>query len=303
MHRKLFGLFIAALAIAPSTSGCADPQSETDDLSASSRSYVTLTHDARKCMSPVCGGYWVKDVNRKTAAQYVSGLDFSASGLDQAVVDVVLAAPPEELVLRGKLGPVESAHNTRAFLVSEAYLGMPGMTPAAGEVFYQAKDRSPTISCFAAPCPNEAATKLNATAKTYFSGYSVARAAAVLVDQDWLIERINHDGAIVAAKIVDGQAFPAGKEQVLDASQVYLRADAVKGPCPAFKLAACPKGQVWTYTRDQDLCLHPDKCVLDAGCPSLQPPKCASGYDVASYRIDAPSCVHLSCDPGFVNDL
>lgn len=303
MNLKLSGLFLAALANALFTSGCADADVQTEDLSASSRSYVTLTHDTRKCMSPVCGGYWIKDVNRKTAARYVSGLDFGASGLQQEVVDVVLAAPPEELVLRGMLGPVEQVHGTRAFLVSEAYLGMPGMAPAADDVFYQAKDRSPTISCLAAPCPNEVATKLNSTAKTYFSGYSVARAAAPFVDQDWLVERVNHHGAVVAAKVVAGQAYPAGAEQVLDAGQVYLRADAVKGPCPMFKLAACPKGQVRTYTRNQDLCLLPGACVADGGCPSLQPPHCAAGYDVASWRIDAPSCVHLSCDPGFVNDL
>ena len=301
-HKLVVTMFLAF--VAPLTAGCvlADETaaSDTSDLSASSRSWVTLTKDTRKCLSPVCGGYWVKDVNRKTAAQYVSDLDFSISDLDEDAIEQVRSAPPGELVIRGKLGKKETQFNTRKFLVSEAYRGMPGVVPVAGETFYNAKDRSPVISCFAAPCPNEAATKLNSTQKTYFDGYSAERALQPHVDEAWLIEQIEHHDAVVAAVFSDGQPHPGGAEKVLDASQVYVKVPANRRSCPAFKLAACPEGQVWTYTRDENLCQHPDKCVEDGNCPSLQPPHCADGYDIASWRVDSPACRTFSCDPSFV---
>ena len=295
-------LFTALAPLAGCTVSADDPSeaSNEDDLSAASRSYVTVTHDNRKCMSPVCGGYWVKDVNRKTAATYVSDLDFALSGLDAAALVDAQGAPAEELVLRGKLGPKEAAHGTRPFLVSEVYRGMPGVVAVAGEAFYQAKPRSPQISCFAAPCPNETATKLNATEKTYFSGYTVDRAKKPFVDAAWLIERVEHGGAVVAGRFSDGQSYPGGVEQLLDASQVFVRLPADPGPCPVFKLAACPKGQSWTYTRDANLCLLPDTCAADAGCPSLQPAQCAEGYDLASWRTHTKSCRAFACDPAFV---
>lgn len=302
MTRKLL-LGISLSALAPLLGGCIVGDGSTsseDDLSASSRSYVTLTRDQRKCVAPLCGGYWIKDVNRKTAAQYVSDLDFSSSGLDEIEIDKVRSAPAEELLIRGKLGPKESAHGTRTFIVSEAYRGLPGVKPVEGDTFYKAQDRKPAISCFTAPCPNEVATKLNTTAKTYFSGYSVERAAKPFVDQEWLIERIEHHGALVAASIVDGQVFPGGPEQVLDASQVYLPIADSRGPCPVFKLAACPKGQVWTYTRSVDLCVLPDKCVADGACTEAEPPQCEDGYQLTSWRADAAQCTEFSCDPTFV---
>jgi hypothetical protein len=303
MNRKLL-LGVGLSALAPLLGGCLagdDGSTSTeDDLSASSRSYVTLTRDTRKCAAPMCGGYWVKDVNRKTGPTYVSDLDFSSSGLEDADVEKVREAPAEELVLRGKLGPKESAHGTRPFIVSEAYRGLPGVTPVAGEIFYQAQDRKPAISCFTAPCPNEVATKLNSTAKTYFSGYAVKRAAAAFVNQEWLIERIEHHGAVVAASIVDGQVFAGGPEQVLDASQVYLPIADSRGPCPVFKLAACAEGQVWTYTRSVDGCVLPDKCVADGQCTEAEPPQCADGYQLSSWRVDGAQCTDYACDPTFL---
>jgi hypothetical protein len=301
MNRRLFAPLVLA-ALAPLSAGCqgAETADSEDELSASSRSYVTVTKDTRKCVAPLCGGYWVEDVNRKTAATYVSDLDFSPAGLGAGALEDARSAPPEELVLRGKLGPKEASFGTRAFLVSEVYRGMPGVTPVAGEAFFQAKPRSPQISCFAAPCPNEVATKLNSTDKTNFDGYEVARAQKPFVDAAWLVERVEHHGAVVAARWSDGQTYPAGVEKLLDASQVYVRLPADPGPCPAFKLAACPAGQSWTYTRTVDLCLTPDKCADDAGCPSLQPAQCAEGYDLASWRTDTASCRAFACDPSFV---
>jgi hypothetical protein len=308
---------LALLSVASFMFGCAtgvdpvpnpqvaDEPTETADgeLSASSRSYVTLRADMRKCMAPMCGGYWVHDVNRKTDEKYVSGLDFAKSGLNEDQIAKILDANPEELVLRGKLGPKDQGFDTRPLLVYEAYRGMPGVAPLAGETFYRAEDRSPQISCFAAPCPNETATKLNATAKTNFDGYSVKRALMPFVDEAWLTARVHKHNAIVSASILNGQKYPGGFEQILDASQVFVRIDDASGPCPAIKLPACGAGQTWAYTRDADLCVMPDMCVADGNCPSLAWPHCADGYSVSAWRVNSVGCTQFACDPSFVDQF
>ena len=271
-----------------------------DGLSATSQSYVTLRPDLRKCMSPLCGGYYVADVNRVTLNEkYVSGLDFSLANLSPDDEDAVRSAPTGELLLRGKLGPLEAQFKTRQFRVTEAYRGMPGVQNAAGESFFRAQDRVPAINCFAAPCNNEVATRLNYAPTTSFTRLSVDRAALALVDKDWLARRVLAHGALVAGKFVNGAVFGAGPEKVLDASQVYLRVPDFAGPCPAVRLAQCPPGSTWTYTRSADRCLIPVGCVPQGICP-LYVPSCAPGYQLASWRAAPSACARFACDPGFV---
>lgn len=270
-----------------------------DGLSATSQSFVTLRHDNRKCMSPLCGGYFVADVNRAALTEkYVSGLDFSLSGLPQTDVDALLAAPATELLLRGKLGPIEAQFKTRSFRVTEGYLGMPGVARGAGEFFFRAADRVPAINCFAAPCNNLVATKLNYTPATPFTRLSVDSAALAYVDTDWLMDRVLAHGALVSAKFVSGAAFPAGPEKVLDASQVYVRLPDVKGPCPTFGMMRCPTGSTVAFTRSADRCLKPAGCVPQGKCTQL-PPTCADGYQLASWSVAPRACAQFVCDVAF----
>ncbi len=140
--------------------------SESDDVSAASRSYVTLRRDTRACAAPKCGGYYAKNVNQATSAEkYVSALDFSAADLDAATIADVKDAADGEVVIYGKLSAIAS-NGTQKLLVTAAYRGMPGFGPATGDLFYGAGQRSPQITCFTAPCNNLTAKKLNATAPT-----------------------------------------------------------------------------------------------------------------------------------------
>src|SRR5687767_11474980 len=90
------------------------------ELGTSTRSYVVLRRDLRRCVAPMCGGYWAHDVNRATLnEQYVSGLDFSRSNLSQPEHQAdVTGAGDFEVVLFGKLGPAESRFQTRKFVVT-----------------------------------------------------------------------------------------------------------------------------------------------------------------------------------------
>src|SRR3990167_2858037 len=195
-----------------------------DEISAVSQSYVVLRHDYRKCMSPMCGGYYVRDANRPYGKEvYVSGLDLTLAGLSETDAAKVTGAPANELVLRGKLGAVEKTFGTRTFRVTEAYRGMPGVTVGAGELFYRAHARDPQINCFTAPCNNDVGQKLNFKPEFAFTTLSVERAAKPFVDQAFLSRRVLTHGGLVSARLRDGAKFPGGYEKVLDASQVFVR--------------------------------------------------------------------------------
>ena len=285
------------------TDSDATVESSADELSSSTASYITLRHDDRKCAAPRCGGYYVKDVNRVATEVYVSGLDFKPSGYGTDAIDAVLGAPMAELVLYGKLGPTEPTFGTRTFLVLEGFRGLPGVVASSLDTFYAASQRSPQITCFAAPCNNGVAVKLIAGTRTYYTRNSVKRAAKAFVDQPWLNDRITNHRALVAGRFVNGTKFAAGYEKVLDASQVFLSVVDMKGRCPIVPLAPCPEGQTWTFTRNVELCVLPNHCASQPSCPSLQPPQCAVGYQVSAWRTDSVSCIAFACDPEFVATL
>ena len=82
--------------------------------------FVTVRLDLRRCVSPLCGGYWVTAVNQAGAqTQYVSGL----TGQSQELLAKVHAVDPKELLLQGTYGQTESRFHTRPFIVTQAFEG------------------------------------------------------------------------------------------------------------------------------------------------------------------------------------
>lgn len=270
----------------------ADLLADDAELSATSRTYVGLRRDYRRCLSPMCGGYWVHDLNRVTLNEvYVSGLDFTGSGLSDAEQGQV-AAGLGEVVLRGKLGPIEKQFNTRPFIVSEAYRGLPGKEVGATQKFFKVKPAS--VQCLRAPCPTLGATRVNYTAQSYFHELSLSRAGEGRVDVKWLENRALNDGAIVGGALVKD-----GDETVLDAANVFVRLPEAMGPCPLVKQAPCATGKVRIYTRDQNRCIVPTQCVTPGAC-ALWVPTCNEGYSLTSWTGGQFACSVSVCDPSWV---
>ena len=290
-----FGLSLGATACSTSTGADQD----SDDLSAASRTFVSVRRDTRKCAAPKCGGYFVKDVNRSasTEERYVSGLDFAhATDLDDAAIEQALDAPDGELVLRGKLGPLGS-HSTRKFLVYEAYRGMPGFGPATGDAYVAVEPRDPQVQCFTAPCDNLTSHELNHTPKTNFTRTDAA--LANLVDAAWLENRVDHGGAIVAGSFVPGDTFPGGPEKVLQASQVFLKLPERVGPCTATPIPDCSPDTA-TFTRNADRCVEFSACVDGGVCPQYVP-ACPEGFSLSSWRGGVNACPVYACDPAWLD--
>lgn len=298
-------LVAAAAFVISTVAGCASGSGQettatTDEaLSAHRWSFVTLRRDLRKCASPVCGGYFVHDVNGDGAESYVSGIDYGHADLDDDALAQLSGAGDGELVLLARLGPVECLHHTRALVARAVWRGMPGRTAADGDLYYAVSQREPAIRCIAAPCPQLVARVLDRRASFFFDRLSVEAAAASFADTDWMASRVvDHDG-LVAGRFEPGTPYPAGDESVLATSQVFVKIPA-RSRCAAPPTPACAPGERMTFDRDADRCLVPTGCVHPGICP-LYRPSCEAGYTLASWPAGGSACAAWACDPSFLD--
>lgn len=259
--------------------------------------------DIRWCrpMGP-CTGHYLSAVNGGHPAGLVASLDFTQSGLDERAIADVEDAPHAELILYGTLLNPTEAGSPRPFIVKAAYRGMPGVAASADEAFYRVEQRSPPVLCFAAPCNNLFAAKLETTDREEITTVNVERAGSQpLVDKAWIANRVALQGALVAGHLRDGAVYPAGTERVLDAGQVYLRLPDVSRCLLQFHV--CPACHHAVYTRNAN------RCAVFAGCVTTQDtclpapkPECAPGYVMASWPADNATCYASACDPAFLSD-
>jgi hypothetical protein len=259
--------------------------------------YVTVRRDVRRCAAPLCGGYFLHELNRTTDERYVSGLDFSPSGLHDDTVSSALEATAD-LVLRGELGPAEPMFGTRALRVIDVYRGLPGVTPGPDDAFLTVHEREPPILCFAAPCNNEVATRLNASTTFTFTTLSVEGVTIPWINQAWLSAAIRRRGAIVAGHLEKGEHLPGGYEEILRVSRVYVHLHDTARACPPRPHVACVRGKVATYRRTEDRCLDFDACVDPGICPEYVP-VCTDGYTLVSWPSSPSGCMAYACDPSF----
>src|SRR5690349_20430525 len=99
MPKKIFA--VAMFLLFTACGGAVDSLDEgADDVSAASWQLFTVRRDERKCMAPMCGGWFATSAQNSS---YVTDLDFSKSALDAGTQEMVRSAPTEELVLRAKL--------------------------------------------------------------------------------------------------------------------------------------------------------------------------------------------------------
>lgn len=284
--------------------GCAGAASDTqddadetrDDLSAGRETFVVLRHDDRKCAAPRCGGFWLKDANRRTAESYVSGLDVSR--LDALAQEQFRDAPAQELVLKGKLGPVSASSGTRAFLVSTAYRGLPGFTVDAGDGF--ATIAYVPIRCITAPCNQFTATRLNTGTKTSLTSVDTSALATAALNPEWLRDRIDNDGAIVAARTVQGVQQPGGRERNYDVSQVFVKLPDVRATCADPALPKCAAGTIAGYDLDVNSCRVLAGCFTPRACPKIMR-LCGEGYHEVTRYQPYEACPGLVCEPEFLD--
>jgi hypothetical protein len=272
--KSIVSAFAAMSAALVSCGGGELSNGEEDQALAPGRSaYVTAARDRRECPAPTCGGWFLSEVNRSQAAVHVPALDFARSGLDEAAIAVALHAGDGELLLRGSLAAA-------AFEVTEAYRGLPGVVPAAGETIYRLEPGSASAWT---------AKRLNTGGAESCDSITVDRAARPWVDKSFVAERLLNYSGLVSASVRSAQ---------LVASQVFLRLPLQRDPCPAQRVPACADGQSNVFTRTDDLCVVPDGCATPATC-ATPAPECDPGYVPTSWPSAPDACPTYRCDPEF----
>jgi hypothetical protein len=120
-----------------------------------------------------------------------------------------------------------------------------------------------------------------------------------LVDQNWLTFRITDKDALVAGKFVDGAQVGAGREKVLQASQVFVKLPDMTQSCPKMPAPFCSGTKVNAWVRDHNRCTVPGACVQPGVCAQYVP-SCAPGYSLTSWTGGARACTQYACDPDWL---
>jgi hypothetical protein len=224
----LVGLLAAALllSVAPPAVGDSPPTVS---------SYYAGRADPRLCPSPMCGGVWVKLVNRSETACgdaarreecYVAESDLTRLPVDDRSRAQLQAAVTEgRAIVRGDLvrGRVAGFPELDVLVVSEVWVASSSRNRATG-TFHTLRDRG--IRCIAAPCFRTHAAALNTGAHANVSAIDLVRSGAPAGERRSALQHLPHVGLITAGRVVADRS--AGRKRVgrkVVATQFYVRAD------------------------------------------------------------------------------
>lgn len=201
--------------------------------------YYIVTHvDLRKCISPVCGGWFVKRVNHahtKCADGtwqpecHVFDLDVSAIGLSEEEEQMFeFAWGASHALVRGSLSKVENGNfDIDTLHATEAWTGVAEST-AKGS-FYGVTDSG--IVCITFPCPSFTEAKLNTAKIANIHGVDLAASGATEDKVNAGYAELAATGVLLAGKhtTITGPAGHVARcERVLQpcASRIEVRSDA-----------------------------------------------------------------------------
>jgi hypothetical protein len=263
-------------------------EAEISELSSSKDTLLmVIGRDTRRCVSPLCGGYFVRDLNSSAPQTYVSGFDFSQSQLSEPDIERVYSAPGNELVLLGRLGTAESRFKTRPLIIKEAYLGLPQVAFSKRDSFYTVN--AVRKVCNTTPCANLLATRVNrTTGHTAVTEVDVSRALKTLVSNDWVLSKVQIGRAVVA-----GRTVRSGAKMVLEASQVFIQLPERIQSCPRIAPPTCADGEISAWNHTENRCDVPAGCTPPGVCAQYIP-SCDAGYVAVSW---VNICPRWACEP------
>jgi uncharacterized protein DUF6748 len=197
-----------------------DTASVSPDPANATSTFYSVRRDRRRCVSPLCGGYFVSRVNlsstrcangRFMRECYVAEIDWNRQ----------LENDSGDMLVRGGLGVKRFARFgiLGVLRVSESWVSTGANRPVG--TFYLVRDRG--VRCITFPCPTHLEAKLNSSFTRNIAGVNLD--AAALGENNAPVVYMamaGPDGVIIAGCDV-AVTGPGGKSFVLRATQVYGR--------------------------------------------------------------------------------
>jgi hypothetical protein len=246
-------LLVAALPLISFATACA-PAAVTDELAGEdpadaagdgkadasidgTYTYFAVKADLRKCAAPLCGGYFVEQLNRTTttcadrstaASCYAPVLDWAESGLSTAQQEKLVGAANRGALAGAPVGIVRGrfAPKDGRFIVTEAWVAETDAVPHG--VFVKVHDGG--VKCITAPCESFRERALNSSRFAMIAGIEWAESGVSDAQIESLTTALFEQphGVIIAGDrvTIDGRA--KGRT----ATAVYTRlVDAPQGAC------------------------------------------------------------------------
>lgn len=246
----LIAILNLAIAIGPSTFGSSQ-ESDADQLSTNTSSadspaaealadegeFYLVRQDVRRCISPLCGGYfvkranqsWTRCANRRWMKEcYVAEIDWNG----KPEIETSKALLRGNIIARrfprfGNLGGLR---------VSESWRST--SDKPASDAHYRVRDRG--VRCITHPCLSHQAAKLNSRLVENIAGVDLAAAGADGEEISEAAAAMTRPEGVIVAGYHATVTGPAGRAQTLKATKFYLLAGAQiggppSGPKPCFK--------------------------------------------------------------------
>lgn len=240
----LVGLFAAAAFVACSAPDAPTPGGDDEAVAEADQTvvsrgvayFIVTQPDLRKCAYPLCGGWFVKQVNQRATLCADGHADFECHAaeldLDKLEVDDNVAAKFEsawgerKALVRGRLQQVNDGHGhlVDTLVATEAWVGQAGKKPTGH--FYGVEDSG--IVCVTFPCPSLHERLLNKGSDQNIHALDLAASGASDKAVEAGLGELYATGILVAGEhgIISG---PAGIGTSLIASEFYSRLTPTQG--------------------------------------------------------------------------
>lgn len=236
--------------------------------------YYEVTRDVRRCVSPLCGGFFVKAVNRPltrcadgTSAErcYVASIDWKAAGGDPGFSSQLF-------VVQGTVQPKQYPPFGNLGLLVAVDAWEPATNAAPAGAYYRLADNG--IVCITEPCFSIDAQLLNRNSTMQISGLDLSAVGATQEELDRAREALQ-EGKLIASGKIAREPLPLAIGLELRASQFFL--SSVER---CYSDAECGEGE---RCNAGEVCLPPPGCLPGQPCPAV-----CTGFCVPSgCRTDA----------------
>ncbi|MGH8519053.1 MAG: DUF6748 domain-containing protein [Panacagrimonas sp.] len=280
MHVHLIAAIAFGLTFAGYVPNAAAQESDAVREADASTFFIVTRPDLRRCAHPICGGYFVKRVNRKLTRCangvfrpecHVVDFKFGPTGLSPKVASHFQSEVfgPGHGLTRGRLVQRRTRAGIPAdtMVVTEAWEGQAGSAPTG--TFMRLS--STGITCVTFPCPSFLGERLNTALEVFFNAVDLAASGAPPEAVAEGERALQNDAVLAAGRAVRVQG-PAGVGRDFVTSELYLRLVAKpRTACGSRGLPSCarnewcdfPKGSMCGAADEPGICQpRPDACIL-----------------------------------------